>query len=102
MKYLALIPLACFALGCKHSEFDVTPDQVAKHNASPKPGKGGFMGMKHLPPGAEVHTMKFKKGDQLPDGTLATGDVELKKVVVHGKGGDGQKQIISEDITSKQ
>ena len=100
MKYLITLAIACFAIGCNHSEFDVSPDQVVKKQTIKGAGKGGFLDMKHLPPGAVVNTMKFKKGDQLPDGRIADGDVELKRIEIPAKNA-GDKKLITEDIEKK-
>jgi hypothetical protein len=85
MKYLALLFLICSAVGCKQSEVAVTPEQVSKQKSAPGPANDKFLDMKHLPPGAVIHTIRFKKGETLPDGRIADADVELKRVEILGK-----------------
>jgi len=70
MKYVPLALLTFAAIGCGHNEFDVSPAQVSSHTGVPRPaGANQF----RLPPGG----MKFKKGDRLPDGTIADHDVKI-------------------------
>lgn len=84
MKHLIFISLACLAVGCKHNEFDVTTDQIAKLRKEATPGKAPFLDMNHLPPGTTVHTIHFKKGEQLPDGRIADKDMDLKRIETTG------------------
>jgi hypothetical protein len=75
MKHLSIL-LTLVLLGCSHSEFDVSTDQVAKHKPS------GLPDLKHLPPGAVKHEMTFKKGDRLPDGTISDGNRKMITIQV--------------------
>lgn len=67
MKYLPLALLTLATLGCTHNEFDVSPAQVSQHRNLPKPTSPA------LPPSGK----NFKKGDRLPDGTIAEGNLKL-------------------------
>ena len=68
MKYPIFSLLALAALGCGHNEFDVSADQVKQHKAASKPADL---------PRAEVKTGNVKKGDRLPDGTIADGPMKI-------------------------
>ena len=70
MKYIPLALLTLAAIGCGRNEFDVSPAQVSSHR-KPPPKPAGEPPI-HLPPGG-----KFKKGDRLPDGTIADGDMKV-------------------------
>jgi len=90
MKYLPLLLLSLGLVGCHHSEFDVSADQISKHStATGGPPMGGPLDFKHLPPGAvKGHEMHFKKGDRLPDGQIAQKDMTVF-FQVPLPGGDG-------------
>jgi len=64
MKYLPLALLTFAAVGCGHNEFDVSAAQVSRHKSAHSSTGADQV---HLPPGG----MKFKKGDRMPDGTIA-------------------------------
>lgn len=91
---LYTLAIACLVSGCgKHSEFDVTPDQVAKkHGGGPK-----MPDLNHLPAGAVKHEQKFKKGDTLPDGKIAEHDMKMVTVEMHGTGGAQGAQKLEGD-----
>ncbi len=110
MEKLALLALTCVAIGCKHNEFDVSPGEVT---TKLKSGHGPGMGMpdfNHLPPGAIKHEQKFKKGDTLPDGTIADRDQKIFHVefpegaTIPGlpPGSAKGKRIIMEDDVQKK
>jgi hypothetical protein len=86
MNKLALFAFVFAAIGCKHSEFDVTPAQVSQKSGpsfygSKKGLPPGFgFGSGHLPPGSVKHDLGFKKGDRLPDGSIATGKEHFFRV----------------------
>jgi hypothetical protein len=74
MKHVHLVLITFAAIGCGHNEFDVSPAEVSRHAGAPKPaGADQF----RLPPGAVKTEMKFKKGDRLPDGTIADSNVRI-------------------------
>jgi len=90
MKYLSLL-LILVVLGCgSKSPYDVSADQVKqhrfKHGPVGGPGPGG-PDLDHLPPGAVKHETAFKKGDKLPDGTVADHDGKIVRVEVNKAGG---------------
>lgn len=62
MKHPLAALLIFAALGCGHNEFDVSADQVIRHKGAAK---------KAAPPVPERPPMKIKKGDRLPDGSIA-------------------------------
>jgi hypothetical protein len=103
MKYLALIVFAVAMAGCHHNQFDVSPEQVTQQLSSRHRGMpGGPPDLAHLPPGAVKHEQTFKKGDTLPDGSIADKDTKLVRIEMsaHGPGGSEEgKQI--EMIDSK-
>ena len=78
-SYLLYLALACLTCGCKHNEFDVSPDKVGGSSAQnsatkivsemPK-GSDQTTAHRQLPPGAIV----TKKGELLPNGKVAQGD----------------------------
>lgn len=70
MKYAPLALLIFAVIGCGRNEFDVSDAQMSRHRGVPAPDPV------RLPPGA-VKTGKFKKGDRLPDGTIADQDVKI-------------------------
>src|SRR5947209_8221968 len=89
MKNLSLLVFALLALGCGRNEFDVSPDQVTRKVQKGSGGGPGGIDMNHLPPGAVKHEHTYKKGDRLPDGTIADGDRKVVTVEIN-KGGEGQ------------
>jgi hypothetical protein len=89
MKYTLLLAIIACISGCHHSEFDVSSDQVAKRIVSKGGPGGGIPDLNHLPPGAVKHEYHFKKGDRLPDGTIADGDRKMVTVEASGPGGPG-------------
>ena len=106
MKKLSLLFLMCACFGCHHSEFDVSPSQVSNAHVKGPGGPGGMPDLDHLPPGAVKHVTTFKKGDRLPDGTIADGDrkivrVEIPKGSVPGPAGDGKHIIVTDDEVRK-
>ena len=64
MKYIPLALVALAAIGCGHNEFDVSPAQARRHADAHRPAT--------MPP--EAVKTDFKKGDRLPDGTIADHD----------------------------
>lgn len=62
MKYIPLALITFAAIGCGHNEFDVSDAQVSRHKGVSKPA---------APTGPVKPPMKIKKGDRLPDGTIA-------------------------------
>lgn len=104
MKYLPLFALAALLVGCKHSEFDVSPAQVAhKFGMHGAPGGPHGIDLKHLPPGAVKHEHVYHKGDQMPDGSIADGDRKVVTVEMNhpdDKGGaHGQIRMVDTEIT---
>ena len=87
MKYLLLSLLVVAAIGCGRNEFDVTTAQVNQHKNAHKPAG---VHEAPLPPEAFTTGLKFKKGDRLPDGTIADRDTKLM-AGPDGKG-DGQNE----------
>jgi len=69
MKYLPIALLTFAAIGCGHNEFDISPAQVSRRTGHP-----AGTDRPHLPPGAVKGGTKIKKGDRLPDGTIADHD----------------------------
>jgi len=86
MKIRIQLPLALLAIlasGCAtKSPYDVSAAEVQKHRGAPPMMKGGPA---HTPGMSEVH---FKKGETLPDGTIAQNDVTVAREVKHFKKGD--------------
>lgn len=83
MKSYMLIPLLLL-VGCgQKSPYDITPDQVSKRKVQVV---HGGIDPEHLPPGAKREVKVFHKGDTLPDGTVAKGDVKMVRVTVEGPG----------------
>lgn len=88
MKYLALIIAVAALAGCRsRSPYDITPAQAQAHvfKGGPpgqahmfKGAPGSFF--QHLPPGAVKHELVFKKGDRLPDGTIADSEKHFFRV----------------------
>ena len=74
MKYFPLALLTFAAIGCGRNEFDVSPAQVSSHKGRPKLAGTDQV---HMPPEGFKTEMKFKKGDRLPDGTLAEQDGKI-------------------------
>ena len=68
MKYIPFALLTLAAIGCGRNEFDLTPAQVSSHKSVHMPAADQV----HLPPGG-----MFKKGDKLPDGTIAESNVKI-------------------------
>ncbi len=106
MKYLTLIPitLALFVTGCSHSEFDVSPDQVSKKLTIGPLGGHGMPDLDHLPPGAVKHEVHYKKGDQLPDGSIADGNRKVITIEMpHETSGSGShKQMKIQTVEAQQ
>jgi len=92
MKTLPFLALACVLCGCKHSEFDVSSNQVAKKLSSGVGRPHGMPDLNHLPPGAVKHEVNFKKGDRLPDGSIATTDGKMVRVEMDGASGPGKPE----------
>ena len=84
MKPIFALSVFVLVCGCgQKSPFDVSQDQIKKHQVV----AGGPPDLDHLPPGAKKEVQTFKKGDRLPDGTIATGPVKLVRVQMsdHGR-----------------
>lgn len=75
MKYIPFALLTFAVIGCGHNEFDVSPAQVSRHKGTPGPAAENQV---RLPPEAFTTGIKVKKGDQLPDRTIADQDGTLK------------------------
>jgi hypothetical protein len=94
MKYIYCLGLGLTLVGCSHSEFDVSAYQVAKRAASRRmvTGNGEGPDLNHLPPGAVKHEMTIKKGQPLPDGTIADRDTKMVTIEGHAPSGDSHRQ----------
>jgi len=87
MKTIAISFICLAALGCSEkSPYDITSGQVQNRIVK----KGGPPDMAHLPPGAVRTEKTYKKGDTLPDGTIA--DAPRKIVTVEVNQGPNGKQ----------
>lgn len=71
MKTILFTLLTFAAIGCGHNEFDVSPAQVSRHKGTQGPEGADQI---HMPPGP---AKMFKKGDRLPDGTIADQNVKI-------------------------
>lgn len=88
MKTLLLSAIAILAVGCgQRSPYDVTAEQVKSRG--PGLRAGGELDLDHLPPGAVKSVKTFKKGDRLPDGSIADGDRKMVEVKIEGPGPNG-------------
>jgi hypothetical protein len=99
MKYLALLSLLSLAYGCGHSnsEFDVSPDQVAKKIGGPGPAPKGMPDLDHLPKGSTKTEKMVKKGEPMPDGSAAPEDTKVVTVEMPGdKPGQKKRMVIAE------
>jgi hypothetical protein len=82
MKHsLAFALIAVSLTGCSsRSPYDVSSDQVKRHVTAGM--ISGKIDLKHLPPGAKKEEKEYKKGDVLPDGTIADSDRKLVRVTI--------------------
>jgi|GEM_PF-1826196 len=87
MKHILPLFSLVLAAGCAaKSPYDVTAEQVKQHRVA-RGGPGAPIDENHLPPGAKKEVQTFKKGDRLPDGSIATGPAKMVRVTVGGPGG---------------
>ena len=93
MKKTAILAIAFAACACHKSEFDVTPNQVSKLHSGGPVAPMGMPDFKHLPPGAVKFNKVFKKGDRLPDGSIADRDGRYFKVEIPDAGGGGNAKV---------
>jgi hypothetical protein len=103
---LRLCPLALVFCVCacgQRSEFDISPDQVTKRAAGSAHEGGMKLDTNHLPPGAVKTLHKYKKGDVLPDGTVADRDRTVTMVTMEkdAPGGRKRKLEIAEEQETK-
>ncbi len=83
MKYITYFLATLAVAGCSSkSPFDITPEQAKQHVVK-RAGPGGVPDLNHLPPGAVKHEVSFKKGDRLPDGSIAEHDGKIVRVEVN-------------------
>lgn len=93
-----------FALaGCSaKSAYDITPEQAKSHAAEKGGLPSGLPDFNKLPPGAVKNAVHFKKGDRLPNGSIADKDETFGTVEIpDGRGAPAGKQMFGGKPGSK-
>jgi hypothetical protein len=87
-------------IGCSaKSPYDVSSTDVQHRQILH--GVPGLPDLKHLPKGAKKEEHTYKKGETLPDGTIAQGDVHIVRVTTDHPGATEMSENKTEDIRTQ-